>query len=387
MVREISGLSIEENLSPDSSIISSTPIVDKQRRKRRKACLTTQGSKRRNLADNELLRVKRENESVEERSLRLQQMSDHAVYMRANETDAERSIRLQDMTEHAVNIRANETDAERSFRLHAMSDHAVHIRANERDAERSLRLQDMADHAVYIRANETDAERSFRLAGMANSRVLQRQGESIEEREIRLALRRQRDHDRQFQSPTYRIADIPRRAMYEPDFRPHYLGLMDNVCQYCKALFYATEGTISKGQLVYKNCCHGGKLANLPVIKQHHPVLIKLLEPLLIYNIERKHFLENIRQYNSLLAFGGVQTNFDKSNWDNRYNNRYRPFIYKCHGNMYFNVPPLFNEPNCPYKPQTAQFYVMDADIANNQRVGAWRNDNGLINNQVNNLF
>jgi hypothetical protein len=29
----------------------------------------------------------------------------------------------------------------------------------------------------------------------------------------------------------------------------------------------------------------------------------------------------------------------------------------------------------------------MDADIANNQRVGAWRNDNGLINNQVFNLF
>ena len=53
---------------------------------------------------------------------------------------------------------------------------------------------------------------------------------------------------------------------------------------------------------------------------------------------------------------------------------------------MYFNVPPLFNEPNCKYKPQTAQFYVMDADIANNQRIGAWKNDNGLINNQVINI-
>ena len=323
MVREISGLSIEDqSLSPDSSIISSTPLVNKQRRKRRKACLTTQGSKRRNLIDNERQReqkqVKRNNESKEERSLRLQNMSDHAVYIRANETDA----------------------------------------------ERSLRLQDKSDHAVYIRANET-----------------------IEEREVRLALRRQRDYDRQFQSLTYRLADIPRRAMYDPEFRPHYLGQMNNRCQFCSALFYESEGTISKGQLVYNKCCHGGKLANLPVTKQYHPVLIKLLEPLLIYNIERKHFLENIRQYNTLLAFGGVQTNFDSSNWDNRYNNRYRPFIYKCHGNMYFNVPPLFNEPNCPFKPETAQFYVMDADIANNQRVGAWRNDNGLINNQVFNLF
>ena len=300
MVREISGLSIEDqSLSPDSSIISSTPLVDKQRRKRRKACLTTQGSKRRNLIDKE-----RHREQKQEK------------------------------------------------------------RGNESKEERTLRLQNMSDHAVYIRANET-----------------------IEEREVRLALRRQRDYDRQFQSPTYRLADIPRRAMYEPDFRPHYLGPMNNRCQFCTALFYESEGTISKGQLIYNKCCHGGKLANLPVTKQYHTVLIKLLQPLSIYNIERKHFLENIRQYNTLLAFGGVQTNFDSSNWDNRYNNRYRPFIYKCHGNMYFNVPPLFNEPNCPFKPQTAQFYVMDADIANNQRVGAWRNDNGLINNQVFNLF
>jgi hypothetical protein len=323
MVREISGLSIEDqSLSPDSSIISSTPIVDKQRRKRRKACLTTQGSKRRNLAGNERQREqkqeKRGNESLEERSLRLQHMSEHAAYMRANETDA----------------------------------------------ERSLRLQDKSEHAAYMRAKET-----------------------IEEREVRLALRRQRDYDRQFQSLTYRLADIPRRAMYDPDFRPHYLGPMNNRCQFCSALFYVSEGTISKGQLVYNKCCHGGKLANLPVTKQYHQVLINLLQPLPIYNIERKHFLENIRQYNTLLAFGGVQTNFDRSNWDNRYNNRYRPFIYKCHGNMYFNVPPLFNEPNCQYKPQTAQFYVMDADIANNQRIGAWRNDNCLINNQVINLF
>ncbi len=128
MVREISGLSIEDqSLSPDSSIISSTPILDKQRLKRRKACLTPQGSKRRNLAGNERQRKqkqeKRGNESLEERSLRLQQKSYHAAYMRANETDAERSLRLQDMSDHAVYMRANETDAERSVRLQDMSDH------------------------------------------------------------------------------------------------------------------------------------------------------------------------------------------------------------------------------------------------------------------------
>ena len=61
MVREISGLSVEDqSLSPDSSIISSTPIVDKQRRKRRKACLTTQGSKRRDLAGNERQREQKQ---------------------------------------------------------------------------------------------------------------------------------------------------------------------------------------------------------------------------------------------------------------------------------------------------------------------------------------
>ena len=96
----------------------------------------------------------------------------------------------------------------------------------------------------------------------------------------------------------------------------------------------------------------------------------------------KKHFLENIRQYNHLLAFAGIKTQFDPQNYDNKFNNR-RPFLYKCHGAMYFNVPPMFNAHDDEHPPQTAQFYMMDSTTANLQRTKAWHNDNGLINRHV----
>jgi hypothetical protein len=50
---------------------------------------------------------------------------------------------------------------------------------------------------------------------------------------------------------------------------------------------------------------------------------------------------------------------------------------------MYFNFPPLFNDPASTYPPQTAQYYMMDTDTAHLQRTKAWYNDNGLINDQI----
>jgi len=117
-----------------------------------------------------------------------------------------------------------------------------------------------------------------------------------------------------------------------------------------------------------------GKIV-IPTIVEYHPTMKQLLVSDVIF---KKHFLENIRQYNHLLAFAGIKTQFDPQNYDNKFNNR-RPFLYKCHGAMYFNVPPMFNAHDDEHSPQTAQFYMMDSTTANLQRTKAWHNDNGLI--------
>ena len=113
------------------------------------------------------------------------------------------------------------------------------------------------------------------------------------------------------------------------------------------------------------------------------------MRKLLVYDVNhspadreyRLHFLENIRQYNYSVAFSAIQSNFDVRNFDNQHNRR--PFIYKVHGAMYYCTPPIIRENNSNHNYQTAQYYVLDSDIAHEQRMNAWRNDNGLLNENI----
>ena len=183
---------------------------------------------------------------------------------------------------------------------------------------------------------------------------------------------------------TYQKAAIPRGAIYDEMFVQHDLGEMDQVCPHCNALYWRSEVNSSK---VFTKCCRSGQV-NVP-IPIAHPTIANLLLPgdneHSLHEIERTHFLENIRQYNHILAFAGVKTQFDPQNYDNRRNRSC--YLYKCHGAMYFNFPPIFNDPDDTHRLQTAQFYILDSDEANRQRRRAWREDNGRLNRQVINLL
>lgn len=84
-------------------------------------------------------------------------------------------------------------------------------------------------------------------------------------------------------------------------------------------------------------------------------------------------FIADIRQYNSLLAFASTHTRLFMQDFP-AHNNR---FIYKIHGAIYFRFPALVN-PNYANQLETAQFYILDTDIAHDQRVGRWRRDGFL---------
>ncbi|XP_064631699.1 uncharacterized protein LOC135489987 [Lineus longissimus] len=109
----------------------------------------------------------------------------------------------------------------------------------------------------------------------------------------RTARRRHQQHvqqQRQLQPPTNQNDD---HNLLPEEFT---LGAMNTVCQFCEALRFKKEPL---------NCCHNGKI-NLPPLPQYP----HQLEPLFTTNTAMtRNFLDNIRQYNSSVAFASFGGN------------------------------------------------------------------------------
>ena len=91
--------------------------------------------------------------------------------------------------------------------------------------------------------------------------------------------------------------------------------------------------------------------------------------------MEHRSLMDDIRQYNDLLAFASVHT--ELSIMDRPRN---RQFCYRIHGQMYFRCPPLQNANND--RLETSQFYILDNDQATAQREGAWTHGGFLVGNR-----
>ena len=91
--------------------------------------------------------------------------------------------------------------------------------------------------------------------------------------------------------------------------------------------------------------------------------------------MEHRMFMDDIRQYNDLLAFASVHTELSIMDYP-----RNRQFCYRIHGQMYFRCPPLHNLNN--ERLETSQFYILDTDQATEQREGAWTHGGFLVGNR-----
>ena len=327
---------------------------------------------------------KRLNETELETNQRLDKDSMRHQEHRLNESEVEQFSRLeQDRSRHEQN-RVNQSEGVHFSRLEQDALRHLEVRLNETENAYVSRLEKTRIRNQRSRANETPAQKALRQQkDRDRHRAVYRPTlETTEERDTRLGLNREKRYNDQFQLNSYLAASFDPDQPFDddPEIVPvHYCGLFDQICRHCGALYNIHE-TNEDG--TYTKCCKKGVI-NLPIIRDYHPVLVNYLTHLdNKWDTVQQHFYENIRQYNSKLAFAGVQTNFDPVNYDNAYRNK-RGYIYKCHGNMYFNFPPLFNDPANTHPPQTAQYYMMDTDTAHLQRTKAWYNDNGLINDQI----
>ncbi|GFY31473.1 ATP-dependent DNA helicase [Trichonephila clavipes] len=215
------------------------------------------------------------------------------------------------------------------------------LRASESDEQRALRLENLRVHATETRSSESSDQREVRLE---TDRIRTNQIRSSETTELR-ERRLQNVRISTARSRRTLHADLNLSAFHydsNNDYSLHpnvVIGKMDKICMYCSALKFKNE-TQTHGM-----CCASGKV-KLPEL--HSPP-----EPLSTFlsGVTRvsKHFLENIRKYNScfqMTSFGA--TNIVREN--------YMP-TFRVQGQIYHHAGSLLPLPDADHK--FLQIYFM----------------------------
>lgn len=310
--------------------------------------------------------LSRATESAQQRAIRLQTMAERSSTTRAAETDEQRvhrlssaaarvmatrnaeseqqhANRLQSMAERASTSRAEETEYRRVTRLQAMASRASTSRAAETEDQRTNRLRDASMRAAASRAEETSQQRDSRLRCMAERASTSRAEETGHQRTLRL--QRVRESARELRS-RHLSNLISEGFHYDPhkDYMQHdevVIGRMELVCVHCHAKKFKSEPP--------GLCCSNGKVK-----------LIQLVSPpedLLRYTSgdtpESKHFLKNIRKYNSsfqMTSFGATSV-VEQSGF---------PSTFTVQGQIYHRAGSLLPLPDQP--PKFLQLYFIGND-------------------------
>jgi hypothetical protein len=139
-----------------------------------------------------------------------------------------------------------------------------------------------------------------------------------------------------------------------PPVAVYSMGKMDIVCQFCQALHF-------KGEL--RNCCHNGKVA-LPQLSPYPADMNTLLTG---NSAQSRNFMDNIRNYNSGIAFASFGGNILPQR-------RGGPYCFRVHGQMYHQVGTLHPPDNVP--PSYSQLYILEGDQAVEHRLTHTDNQN-----------
>src|SRR5207253_6963994 len=106
----------------------------------------------------------------------------------------------------------------------------------------------------------------------------------------------------------------------------------------------------NKEEVVYSNCCKRGQI-KIPKFREPPTYLKNLLNP----NGDKicKHFLQKIRQYNSMFAFTSMGANIDKT-----INQGEGPYVFRINGQVHHQIGSLLPLPNTSSK--FLELYILD---------------------------
>lgn len=149
----------------------------------------------------------------------------------------------------------------------------------------------------------------------------------------------------------------------DDDDKLHYLGLMDQRCMHCNAIFFKDEKIKNKGNSFSMCCQHGSVEFDEPEYPQK-----------LIDLFDLKEFRQKIRMYNNLHAFGSF--NADTVNFGRA---RVGPYSFIVQGQIYYGINEA-TQPEPQEKASYGQLYIVDTDEAVNIRHETFNDlDKGII--------
>ena len=123
----------------------------------------------------------------------------------------------------------------------------------------------------------------------------------------------------------------------------HHLGLMNVVCQHCRALHWIDEKLTAstRANVLFGSCCRQGKI-EVALPHRPPPTLWRLFTGI---HAASNNFFANIRKFNSALAF----TSMGSDRVDDLPGNG--PYVYKIGGQVYHRSGDIAPPPADPAQP------------------------------------
>ncbi|KAJ4770930.1 hypothetical protein LUZ62_055187 [Rhynchospora pubera] len=165
-------------------------------------------------------------------------------------------------------------------------------------------------------------------------------------------------------SVTSTLETPPAIPVYSADDRPSYLdfGDPDEICSHCYARFWLEErcrATSRVGHPKYSLCCRNGRV-DLGYLDPIPQTLSDLLDP--NNGADSRHFIDNIRMYNSMFAFTSMGVQLDES-----VNHGRGPYVFRVSGQLCHLLGSLLPDDDSP--PRFAQLYMYDTENEISNRI------------------
>lgn len=276
------------------------------------------------------------------------------------QTDEERNLQQVEAKRRRAEAqrlrRANLTDEQRNQHREQNSQTKRNRIANMSDEERNLHRKQNAQSERNRVANMSDEQRRQRRENDAQNTRNTRQNMTAEQTSLyqnvhnmRLSTSRTRVRQRSLAAT---IATALTDNFDETTIPLHSCGQLNSVCQFCQAKHFASERPTDG---YFNICCNKGKVF-LTQIRQS-----EFLKDLLTNNHEHsKNFMENIRSFNSSLAFASMGANIAPPPG-------YGPYAFRIHGQIYHRAGAL--NPCNGGQRKFAQLYILDPYEASEQRL------------------
>lgn len=268
---------------------------------------------------------------------------------RSNETVSQRNNRNESNRLHTAQSRISETDEQREVRQESNRVRTFVSRSNETITQSVNRNENNRLRTAQSRASETDEQRESRQESNRVSTSRSRSNETVTQRVNRNENNRLRTaQSRQTLHVDMKNAAFNYNANYNYSQHPSVdIGKMENVCVHCGAFKFKNE---TPGM-----CCANGKVT-LPPLR---PPIEPLLSLLKCETPDSKHFLKNIRKYNSsfqMTSFGATKIVTDN----------FMP-TFKIQRQIYHRVGSLLPVPDAEHK-FLQIYFIGDDNLQADQR-------------------